>query len=102
MNASIEGGPTRGKAALAWAVLPVFAALVVGQFATVPNLSPWYESLAKPAFNPPNWIFGPVWTLLYALMAFAALRVLRLPRATRGRTLALTLFGAQLALNAAW
>ncbi len=70
----------------------VAGALIVGQLATFPNLVPWYAGLAKPAFNPPNWIFGPVWTVLYLLMAFAVWRVLRLPGRTSARRLALTLF----------
>jgi translocator protein len=80
----------------------VAGALIVGQLATFPNLAPWYAGLAKPSFNPPNWIFGPVWTVLYLLMAFAAWRVLRLPGRTSARRLALTLFFLQLALNVAW
>ena len=80
----------------------VLAALLLGQLATFPNLSPWYESLQKPAFNPPNAIFGPVWTALYALMALAFWRVLRLPASTPKRSLAIIAFLAQLALNAAW
>ena len=79
----------------------VTAASVVGQIATYPNLAPWYASLTKPSFNPPNWVFGPVWTTLYLLMAFSLWRVLRLPSGSMRRT-ALTLFFIQLALNAAW
>lgn len=73
-----------------------------GQLATLPNLAPWYAGLIKPAFNPPNWVFGPVWTTLYGLMAFAAWRVLCLPRETLGRRRALVLFFAQLGMNGAW
>lgn len=88
------------------AAIVAFAAVgltsVIGQLATRPNLEPWYAGLVKPAFNPPNWVFAPVWTTLYALMAFAAWRVLRLPRDTRGRSFALILFFAQLGMNGAW
>jgi benzodiazapine receptor len=84
----------------ALAIIPVVAALGVGQLATFPNL-PWHAGLIKPSFNPPNCIFGPVWTSLYALMAFAAWRILRLPTSPARRT-ALILFYAQLALNMAW
>jgi len=79
----------------------VAAALVLGQIATFPNLAPWYAGLTKPSFNPPNWIFGPVWTTLYALMAFATWRIMRLPPTPARRT-ALILFFCQLVLNAAW
>ena len=84
------------------AVAAVVAASALGQIATFPNLAPWYASLQKPGFNPPNWIFAPVWTALYALMAFALWRILRLPSGTAGRTLAVVIFGAQLVLNAVW
>jgi benzodiazapine receptor len=77
-------------------------ALIVGQLATFPNLAPWYAGLAKPSFNPPNWVFAPVWTVLYLLMAFAVWRVLRLPERSWARRLALSLFFLQLALNVAW
>lgn len=81
-------------------VAAVAAALVLGQFATFPNLS-WYAGLTKPPFNPPNWIFGPVWTTLYGLMAYAAFRIARLPPSP-ARRVALVLFYLQLALNSAW
>jgi translocator protein len=83
------------------AVGVVAAASILGQIATYPNLSPWFASLAKPSFNPPNWVFAPVWTTLYALMAFALWRILRL-RGSSLRTTAVSLFFIQLALNAAW
>ena len=84
------------------AIIAVAATSVVGQLATYPNLAPWYAGLVKPSFNPPNWVFGPVWTTLYLLMAFGVWRILRLPAASAARRWALSLFFAQLALNAAW
>ena len=102
---------TRPSAISAWsryvrsgvlAIIAVTAASIIGQLATYPNLAPWYSGLAKPSFNPPNWIFAPVWTALYVLMAFAVWRVLRQPGASAVRRLALGLFFIQLALNAAW
>ncbi len=91
----------RDIAAGAIAIGLVVAVSLAGQAATYPNLTPWYAGLEKPAFNPPNWIFAPVWSALYALMAFAAWRVMRLPPSPARRT-ALILFGAQLGFNAAW
>jgi benzodiazapine receptor len=91
-------------AALA-AAAPVLTAALLGNFATTPNIAPWYDSLAKPALTPPNWLFGPVWTLLYVLMAYALYRILRLAPETPetpGRRAAIFIFLAQLALNAAW
>jgi tryptophan-rich sensory protein len=87
-----------------WALLAiaaVLAASLLGQIATYPNLVPWYAGLAKPWFNPPNWVFAPIWTTLYALMAYALWRVLRL-RASPARSRAIMLYFIQLALNAAW
>ncbi len=84
------------------AAVPVGAALLIGQSATYPNIAGWYADLAKPAFNPPNWVFGPVWLTLYGLMVYGAWRLLRLPEETPGRTAALILFYSQLALNALW
>jgi translocator protein len=101
----VGGGDLRSiqKAWLvAVAVIPVVAASVVGQIATYPNLTPWYAGLVKPGFNPPNWVFAPVWTTFYVLMAFAVWRVLRLRRKTPARRLGLTLLFVQLALNTAW
>lgn len=66
---------------------------------TAPNIPTWYAFLAKPSFNPPNWLFMPVWTTLYVLMAVAAWRVWRQPG---WRSLALVLWLVQLALNFAW
>lgn len=83
------------------AIIAVAAASIIGQIATYPSLVPWYASLTKPAFNPPNWIFGPIWTILYVLMALAVWRILLLPSGSARRT-ALILFFAQLTLNAAW
>jgi len=84
------------------AIIAVAATSVVGQVATYPNLTPWYAGLVKPSFNPPNWVFGPVWTTLYLMMAFALWRILRLPEASAERRRALGLLFVQLALNAAW
>lgn len=61
----------------------------------------WYAALAKPAWNPPNWIFGPVWTVLYVLMAVSAWLVWR-QAGFGGAGVALGLFIVQLALNGLW
>lgn len=84
------------------AILPVLLASLLGQWATYPNIAGWYAGLVKPAFNPPNWIFAPVWTTLYILMAWAAWRITTLPFGTDGRKTALAFFFTQLAMNAGW
>jgi translocator protein len=61
----------------------------------------WYGTLARPAWAPPAWVFGPVWTVLYGLMAVAAWLVWR-ERGLAGARGALGLYAVQLALNAAW
>ena len=66
---------------------------------TEPNIAGWYSTLAKPGFNPPNWVFAPVWTALYALMAVAAWRAWRIVGL---QSVALTLWFLQLTLNFAW
>ena len=63
------------------AAIPVIAASMIGNAATMPNIPVWYAGLIKPWFNPPNWIFGPVWTTLYALMIWAFWHILRAPAA---------------------
>ena len=73
----------------------------IGGLVTATSVGGWYMTLDKPAFNPPNWIFAPVWTLLYLMMAVAGWRVWRSP-ATAARVNALRLFGLQLALNLLW
>ena len=81
----------------------VAATSILGQIATYPNLIPWYAGLVKPDFNPPNWIFAPVWTTFYVLMAFALWRILRVRKSSGTcRHYAIGLFLLLLSLNAAW
>jgi tryptophan-rich sensory protein len=61
----------------------------------------WYAALHKPSWNPPAWVFGPAWTVLYACMALAAVLVIRNGGFVRNR-FALGLFALQLALNLVW
>ena len=75
-----------------------FAAPALG-FASGPG--EWYAQLQKPSWNPPGWVFGPVWTALYAMMGVAAWMIWR-RGGFRVQRLPLALFLAQLALNAAW
>ncbi len=78
-----------------------FLASFIGSQATFIGLQGWYPALAKPAFNPPSWVFAPVWTVLYFLMGVALFQVWR-AEPSRGRTWGLWQFGVQLVLNALW
>ena len=90
----------RWFALLFWLAI-CFAVAGLGGRWTAGQVTGWYRTLARPAFAPPNWVFGPVWTLLYALMAIAAWRVW-LASPSPARSWGLLLFLAQLALNLAW
>ena len=74
----------------------------VGGLFTSPAIPGWYAALQKPAFNPPNWIFGPVWTTLYVMMGFAAFLVWDRGWRRPGVRHALAVFAAQLVLNVLW
>ncbi len=87
---------------LGLSVLLVAAAGAIGSAATIPAIPTWYAGLDKPFFTPPNGVFGPVWTVLYLMMAVAFWRIWRLPAAAPGRGRAIGLFLVQLALNAFW
>ncbi|MFA6528470.1 MAG: TspO/MBR family protein [Candidatus Gracilibacteria bacterium] len=69
-------------------------------FVTVGAITDWYSPLNKPWFNPPNWLFGPAWTILFALMGVALYFVLE--SKSRFGKLALAIFGVQFILNIAW
>jgi tryptophan-rich sensory protein len=87
--------------ALAGFLAASFAAAAVGGFTLAASVKTWYPGLAKPAWTPPGRVFGPVWLLLYTLMAVAAWRVWR-QRDQPGVRAALVGFFVQLGLNAAW
>lgn len=78
-----------------------FAAAGLGALATSTSVDTWYPTLRKPEWNPPSWIFSPVWTLLYLLMAAATWRAWRTGDALAARR-TVSLYTAQLTLNALW
>lgn len=78
-----------------------FAAGGIGSIATVANIPTWYAALNKPFFNPPNWVFGPVWTVLYALIG-VSLYLVWVASYKEAKKPAFVTFGAQLLLNALW
>ncbi len=70
--------------------------------ATATSINNWYVYLQKPWFNPPNYLFGPVWTILYLLMGISFFMILTTLSTAKKRTSAVAVFGIQLALNFAW
>ena len=100
-NRQAEGTQAPGARGWAWLAVSIAVPLAVGALGGLVTDASWYLELRRPAFAPPGWIFGPVWTVLYACMGTAAWWVWRAAgwRKARG---ALTLYGAQLALNALW
>jgi benzodiazapine receptor len=78
-----------------------FAAAAIGGLSSAGGTGGWYESLRKPSWRPPNWVFGPVWTVLYVTIAVAGWLVWR-ERGSDDVTAALAVWAVQLALNAAW
>lgn len=84
------------------AAIPVIAASLIGNAATMPNIPTWYANLNKPWFNPPNWVFGPAWSTLYALMIWAFWRILRAPSDTPFKRAAIIIFLLHMAVNALW
>lgn len=101
-DAASKGSMSRSVRMALVAIAVVFVASAIGGAATGPNIPTWYATIQKPWFTPPNYVFGPVWTLLYAMLAFAFWRILRLPAETPGRTGAIGWFLAQISLNALW
>ena len=73
----------------------------VGGAVTASSVGGWYRSIAKPPFNPPDWICAPVWTALFVMMSVAAWRVWR-RHGLRGAPAAMALYALQLALNLGW
>jgi tryptophan-rich sensory protein len=86
-------------------VVSLVAPLLVGGLsgiATARGVREWYPDLVKPPFNPPSWVFGPVWTLLYIMMGVAAFLVWQKGLDHEGVRAALTVFLLQLFLNGLW
>lgn len=73
-----------------------------GGWATSQGVTDWYPGLVKPPFNPPGWVFGPVWTLLYLMMGVASFLVWRRIRSSPAAGPAMRAYGLQLLLNFLW
>ncbi|MCL4435674.1 MAG: tryptophan-rich sensory protein [Thaumarchaeota archaeon] len=92
----------RGLPRLISAIVVCQLAGVIGSIFTISSIPTWYAGLEKPFFAPPNWLFGPVWLSLYTLMGISLYLVWSRGADTRRGSLALTVFGVQLVLNALW
>ncbi len=82
-------------------IVAAFVVAAIGGSATASSVGDWYLGLNKPTWNPPSWVFGPAWTLLYLLMSIAAWRVW-LRRDEPGAQTTLWLHAGQLVINALW
>ena len=100
MNRSLPLSVSRQATGLLGWLLLTFATAAIGALAST-NAGPFYSELTRPSWAPPGWLFGPVWSALYALMGVSAWLVWR-TRGFTGARGALLLFIAQLAANALW
>jgi tryptophan-rich sensory protein len=97
-NGRTRAGDLLGLGAFVAVCLTVSA---IGGWVTAASVGTWYRTLQKPVFNPPDWLFAPVWTLLYLMIALAGWRVWR-SRGLAGARAEMTVYAAQLVLNLAW
>lgn len=81
-------------------IIPLSVGAVAGMF-TSQAVPIWYASLNRPSFNPPNWVFGPVWTSLYILLGISFFLIWK-EKPSPNRNLAITVFAIQMLLNFAW
>jgi len=91
----------KSAAGLFIAFLICFSAAAIGSLATTPQIPNWYAEIAKPSWTPPNWLFGPVWTILFSLMATAAW-IVWCKHGMKNARNAFAWFGIQLILNSLW
>lgn len=97
------------KILISCVALTLFAGFF-GSLATLPALDFWYSALKKPFFNPPNWLFGPAWTVLFVLMGISLFLIIlhwqgarrRLKKPNPYHLLAFIFFGLQLLANVFW
>lgn len=83
-------------------VLIPFLVASIGSYVTISQISTWYVALAKPSWAPPNWLFGPVWTILYILMGISLFLIWRKGFYRQDVKFAILIFAVQLILNLLW
>ena len=97
-----ESSRVPGLVALAVFLAAPFAVAYIGAQWTVTGAGSWYETLAKPSWNPPGWVFGPVWSTLYLLMGIAGWRIWQARNTTNSAPFALSVWVGQIVLNLGW
>jgi tryptophan-rich sensory protein len=75
---------------------------IIGSVFTMPSIPTWYAGLVRPALNPPAWVFGPVWTILFVLMGNSAFLIWRKGLTRKDAKIAISIFIVQLLLNVLW
>jgi benzodiazapine receptor len=98
----MDSARSRDILKLVVSILACQCAGLIGSIFTMPAIPTWYESLAKPSFTPPSWLFAPAWVTLYILMGVAAFLIWRKGLDIRNVKTALIIFLVQLVLNALW
>ncbi|MEO0293701.1 MAG: TspO/MBR family protein [candidate division WOR-3 bacterium] len=90
-------------------ILNFFISIIICQFAgligslfTTPSIPGWYANINKPSFTPPNWVFAPVWTILFLLMGISLYFILRIGLSDKNVRIAIMVFILQLAFNILW
>ncbi|MCP1662105.1 MAG: tryptophan-rich sensory protein [Methanocalculus sp. MSAO_Arc1] len=92
----------RDVALLIGTVLLSLSAGAIGSFATAANVAGWYQTITRPWFTPPDWVFGPAWTTLYILMGISIFLILKVGWERRDVRVATGIFALQLFVNAIW
>ena len=86
-------------------IISIIIPLAIGalsSYFTIPGVNSWYQTINKPSWNPPNWIFPPVWTLLFVMMGISLFLVWKNNAAVRVKKMAIMIFSIQLLLNILW
>lgn len=98
-NTAPGAGTSRWKPYAVAGLVAIAVALIGG---AVTDIGPWYRALRKPSFQPPDWLFGPAWTLIFTLAAVSAATAWRSMETARGRGMVAVLFLFNIVLNILW